>query len=446
MTTRFQQAPGGATIHRTRRGGFGVLEWTLAAADFKRHLVRLCRIAACLLLLLSLTASPAPAQGEPGRGNRSTKDVPPPGERLWKEYPLNPTPTGDAPEPTRSMAPRLGLTSARNDAADGGLTNPATPLLVGVAIALFALLAAFALTLVPRPGQALQRSASQLPRFPNLRSRVLARRRRRFLPAGWRGDDDGGNTGLSQSKRTFDVSAVDVEVALSQPLQARSDPMSKQPEQAPPAPDTPDERAVDAPESVDPHAADYKRVGEKVTVVLASAQQAADQMVASAREEADQIRSDAREQAAGSTAEAKSEAERMQRESEKLRLEADDYAKETRSTADEYAVDARADAQAEADGRIAEAEERAEAIVAEAEQRASFVEQDELRRQEALAAGARRYEDRLKSLLEVFRGMTTELEDLVRTSQPAGNEQAEPRAEGLEDALRPEHQTHGRST
>jgi vacuolar-type H+-ATPase subunit H len=416
----------------------------MAAADFKRHLVRLCGIAACLLLLLSLTASPAPAQGEPGRGNRRTKDVPPPGERLWKEYPLNPTPTGDAPEPTRSMAPRLGSTSARND-ADGGLTNPATPLLVGVAIALFALLAAFALTLVPRPGQALQRSASQLPRFPNSRSRVLARRRRRLFPARWQGDDDGGNTGLSQSKRTY-ASAVDVEVALSQPLQARSDPMSKQPEQAPPAPDTPDERPVDAPESVDPHAAEYRRVGEKVTVVLASAQQAADEIVASAREEADQIRSDAREQAAGSTAEAKSEAERMQRESEKLRLEADDYAKETRSTADEHAVEARADAEAEAEGRIAEAEERAQAIVAEAEQRASFVEQDELRRQEALAAGARRYEDRLKSLLEVFRGMTTELEDLVRTGQPAGNEQAEPHAEGLEDALRPEHQTHARST
>lgn len=431
----------------------------MAAARFERHVLRLCGVVACVLLLC-LSAAPALAQDEPGRGTRTAKDVPPSVERLWKEYPLNPAPAGDAPsstEPTRSGAPRPRSTSARVTEEDGFPTRPVTLVFVGVAIALFAVLALSALTPTPQPRHARQRVALHLPRFSNGRSRIVGRRYRRLLPGGWRGDDDGGETSRAPSKPTSEGSAVGEEIFVAQYLRARSDPMSNQPDQPRPESGAPDEREVVAHEPVDSDTAtDYIRAGEKVTAVLASAQQAADQMLRSAREEADRVRSEALEQAAASTAEALSEATRIQRESKRLRLEVETYRKETRDAADAYAAKTRAEAEPEAERRLAEADEHAQAIIAEAEQRARHVAQEEVRRQEALAAGAERYEERLKTLLEVFRGMATQLEDLTRTDREAKDhweedseeaEQAEaPADEALEEALRPERQTHARPT
>lgn len=220
--------------------------------------------------------------------------------------------------------------------------------------------------------------------------------------------------------------------------------MSNQPEQARPESVAPDER----------EAVDFTRVGENVTAVLASAQEAADQMQASARVEAERIKSDAQEQAAAATVEATSEATRIQRRSEKLRLEVEARRKEGQAAADQYAADTRAEAEAEATRRLADADKRAQAIVAQAEQRARHVSQEELRRQAALAAGAERFEERLKNLLEVFRGMSTQLEDLVRTNQETKGEEADgeetKHAEGpvggLEAALKPERHKHAPPT
>jgi hypothetical protein len=287
----------------------------------------------------------------------------------------------------------------------------------GVAIGLLAVLVSSAPTVASRARHTHGRSGLQFLRA----SRIATRRRRRLR-----------------------------EINLSYSLQARSNPMSKQPEQARPAPGAPGGREDVAPEPVDP--ADYARVGEKVTAVLASAQEAAEQMVASAEAEAERVRLAAQEQAALSAAAAKSEAERLQHESGALRLEAEEYQKETRAAADGYAEEARAEAEAEAARRLAEADERAQAVVAEAEQRARYVAQEEARRQEELAAAAKGYEERLENLLEVFRGMTLQLEDLVRADpeakdEAADNEEAEtPVDESLDEALRPERHTHAGST
>jgi hypothetical protein len=381
----------------------------VAAARFERHVLWLCGAGACVVLLC-VSGTPALAQDEPGPRARTTKDVAAPAERLWKEYPLNPTSTAhSSTEPTRPELLRSSSTSARGGEDDGFPAALFT--FVGIALGLLAVLALSAMSLSPR--------------------------RRRVLPGGWRG--------------------VDVDMFVPQSLRARSDPMSKRPEQARSESGAPDEREGVVHEPVDANTAmDYTRVGEQVTALLTSAQQAADQMLASAREEAVRVRSGAQEEAAAEKAEALSEATRIQRESERLRLEVETYGKETRDAADAYAAETRAEVEPEVERRLAEADERAKVIVAEAEQRARYVAQEEVRRQEALASGAERYEERLKNLREVFRGMATELDDLIRTNQEAkdqegSSEEAEqdaeaPAGEVLEDALRPEHQTHARST
>ena len=418
---------------RLGRGVSAYWSASVAAVGFERHVLRLCGLAACVLLL-SFSAAPALAQNDRERGSRTTTDVPPAVERLWKEYPLNPTPASDprsTTRPTRSLAPRTGSASA--DGKDGGFpVEPVALVFAGVALALLAVLASSALMLAPQPGYALQRSALHLPRLRRGGSRIAVRRPRRLLPAGWRSDDGG-------------------RMLLPDSLPARSDAMSKQPEQARPEAGTPEERAELAPESVDSESADYARLGEKVTAVLASAQEAAEQMVASARDEAERIRSGAEEQAAAWAAAAKSEAERLHRESETLRSEAEDYRKESRAAADGYAAGARAEAEAEAARQVSEADERAKAIVAEAEQRAHYVEQEEVWRHEALAAGAKRYEERLANLLEVFHGMAAQLEELLGTDRETENEPPDSNAEapvdeGLEDALKPGARTQARST
>jgi hypothetical protein len=407
----------------------------VVAAALERRVHLLCGFAACVLLF-GFAASAARAQGEPEPGARTTEDVPPAVERLWKEYPLNPTPAGVAGSSTvreGSLAPPP-VSAPADDGEGDFLTKPVTLVFVGAAIGLLALIALSALSGAPRPGRALLGSGVLLSRSPSGGSRLAVRRRRSPLTPARPREDGGGKT-----------------PRLPKSLRARSDPMSKQPEQAQPGPKSPDQHEGVAHEPVD---ADYARVGEKVTAVLASAQEAAEQMVASARAESERIRSEAQEQAALTAAAAKSEVERLQRERETLEVEAEDYRKESQAAADGYAAGSRAEAEAEAARRLADADERAQAVVAEAEGRARSAEQESVRRQEARAAAAKRYEDRLTSLLDVFRGMTTQLEELVRTDEEArqadgGGEESDPEAtggEGLEDALRPEARTEVRSS
>lgn len=185
----------------------------------------------------------------------------------------------------------------------------------------------------------------------------------------------------------------------------------------------------------------YSEVGEQVTAVLTSAQQAAEQIRQSARQEAELIRAEANEEAAATVAEATLEAEQRRRESDELRAEADRYSEETRRAADRYVEQTRRESQEEAARRRADVDQQVREIRLAAERRAKDLETEAHERQEALVLEAERSEARLQQLLGVFRGMTSQLEDLVRPEQAEPSGQAEPEAavgaSSLNEALEP---------
>jgi hypothetical protein len=187
----------------------------------------------------------------------------------------------------------------------------------------------------------------------------------------------------------------------------------------------------------------YAEVGERVGAVLTSANQAAGQIRDSARQEAARIRTEAADNAASTIAEASLDAERTRRESEELRAEADRYSKETRGAADRYGAEMRRKLDDEAAERRTEIEEQARKIRQAAEQKAKDLVTEAVQRQKALVQEAGRSEARLQQLLGVFRGITLQLEELVRpepeTAAQSGETSAEaaPKA-GFEEALKPQ--------
>jgi hypothetical protein len=184
----------------------------------------------------------------------------------------------------------------------------------------------------------------------------------------------------------------------------------------------------------------YVQVGEQVTAVLTSAQQAAEQIRASAQQEAELIRAEANDKAAAMVAEATLDAEQRRRESDELRADADRYGEEKREAADRYLEETRSESDQEAARRRAEVDEQVRGIRRAAEQAAKELETEALERQKALVLQARRSEARLEQLLGVFRGMTSQLEELVQ-GEPAGKsgqaEGDEPDEESLDELLRP---------
>jgi F0F1-type ATP synthase membrane subunit b/b' len=184
----------------------------------------------------------------------------------------------------------------------------------------------------------------------------------------------------------------------------------------------------------------FAEVGERVGAVLTSAHQAAEQIRESARQEGARIKAEASDTAAAKIAEASLDADRTRRESEELRAEADRYSKETREAADRYGVDTRRKLDDEAAERRTEVEEQARRIRQAAEQKAKDLVTEAVHRQKALVQEAGRSEARLQQLLGVFRGMTSQLEELVKTEPAAGTDEkgAEAQAEGFEEALKPQ--------
>jgi hypothetical protein len=180
----------------------------------------------------------------------------------------------------------------------------------------------------------------------------------------------------------------------------------------------------------------FAEVGERVGAVLTSAHHAGEQIRESARQEAARIRTEASDNAAATIAEASLEAERTRRESEELRAEADRYSKETRKASDRHGLEARRKLDEEAAERRAEVEEQARRIRQAAEQKAKELVTEAVHQQKALVQEAGRSEARLQQLLGVFRGMTSQLEELVKPETVSdSDEKAE---EVLEEALKPQ--------
>ena len=186
----------------------------------------------------------------------------------------------------------------------------------------------------------------------------------------------------------------------------------------------------------------YVQVGEQVTAVLTSAQHAAEQIRESARQEAELIRAEANDKAAAMVAEATLDAEQRRRESDELQAEADRYGAEKREAADRYLEETRRESDQDAVRRRAEVDEQVREIRRAAEQKAKDLETEALERQKALVLQAGRSEARLEQLLGVFRGMTSQLEELVQgeragKSDEGETEEEEPDEELLGELLRP---------
>jgi hypothetical protein len=186
------------------------------------------------------------------------------------------------------------------------------------------------------------------------------------------------------------------------------------------------ERQTGRGESVEGDSPAYHQVGEEVTAVLTAAEHAAAQIREAALQQAERTRLDADEKAAAALAEVQAR-----------RAEADSYSEETRAAADAYAVETRRNSEEQAAKSVSQAEERARQIRAQAEQTASDLQAEALRRRDDLAKGAEAMEVRIESMRTVFRGVVTELEELLPADR-RGADEPEPRAdERLDEALKP---------
>jgi vacuolar-type H+-ATPase subunit E/Vma4 len=165
----------------------------------------------------------------------------------------------------------------------------------------------------------------------------------------------------------------------------------------------------------------YAQVGEQVASVLAAAHRAADEIRANALEEAERIRDEAEADAASTRDEAGRAAEQTRSETEALRAEADEYSREAREAADRYVATTREQVEDEAANRRAESEQEAREKHRSAEQRARDIETGALERRKAIIEEAERSEARLEQLLGVCRGMTSQLEELLRADQAGGD-------------------------
>lgn len=130
-------------------------------------------------------------------------------------------------------------------------------------------------------------------------------------------------------------------------------------------------------------------------------------------------------------------------EAEKLRVDADAYAETTRSEADAYAEQARTDAEREAAEIAAVARARLKMADSEANEKVRQVEEKARQRAESLQAEAKRHEERLQRLMVVFRGMTSQLEELLEGPSSQTRDDAKPSNERLDEALASESTRSG---
>jgi F0F1-type ATP synthase membrane subunit b/b' len=179
--------------------------------------------------------------------------------------------------------------------------------------------------------------------------------------------------------------------------------------------------------------ADLSDLGAEVGAVLASAREAAERIRSQANEDSAKQREEVKAAVEAELAEARHIAEADRAEGERLRAEAETYAKETRAYADTFAEQTRTDAEREAGRIVEEARGRLEVADAEVARRMRDLTATASERFNTLQAGSRRHEERLETLLDVFRGMTSQLEELLGERAVEGSEE-----ESLEQALQPD--------
>jgi hypothetical protein len=86
---------------------------------------------------------------------------------------------------------------------------------------------------------------------------------------------------------------------------------------------------------------------------------------------------------------------------------------------------------------VSQAEERARQIGAQAEQAARDLQEAAIRRRGELAKGAEALEARIESMRTVFRGVVTELEELLPADRRTADQPDSRADERLDEALKP---------
>jgi hypothetical protein len=382
---------------------------------------RLLSFAAAVLActgVLAVCAATAAAQERPPE--------PPPGlDALWREYPIEPREGTGPAEITPSARPPTadrGAPPPTERADRGGETSPGSGPMTAIVLAAGALTVVAAAIIIVL--------AAQSAPAVGFRRNVPRRRRpeggsqmadlfRRIR--GGDAPDDEADPWLSPSEANTDHPSSIARTFEPYSLERRTG-------VAPERHDVASEAPVDVAEGASgAEITSAAQIGEHVTAVLGSAQQAAEKMRREAATEAERIRAEAREEAKSLLAEATREAERM-------RADAGTYSREARQDADAYAGEKRSEAEAYASRAKAEAEENARSQLEAAKQEAKRIEKDAHRRREVLTSEAERFEERLHSLHAVFQGITTQLEALLPKKPDEPAEEAE--QETIEESLR----------
>jgi hypothetical protein len=372
----------------------------MASAAGTRTLLA-CGIVGVCAALAVVPPGPASAQrGGSGKTNR-TVTVPPEVRELWREYPLNPTPPPAAPPQPRARQQTTEPASSAEpgpSAADGETESIPFAIAAGIGVAVVSLLA-LALLVGLRPAWAHDfRIAKQLhPGRP--RGRPTKRRQERLFVTKGKARPSTGNEGPGPDVEPLSSEPENDELEFdSADAKERSDAVKK--------------TRSETPKQGEQHES-YAEVGEQVASVLSAAQRAAEEIRATTLEEAERIRQEANADAASTRDEAHSAAEQARRESEALRAEAEKYSREAREAADRYVAKTRQEVEDEAAARRAETEQQARQMHRAAKQQARDIETEALQRRKAIIAEAERSEARLEQLLGVYRGMTSQLEELL---------------------------------
>jgi hypothetical protein len=156
-------------------------------------------------------------------------------------------------------------------------------------------------------------------------------------------------------------------------------------------------------------------VGERVAAILEAAEAAAAEIRAEAVAAAAEMNENARAEATALLRKTEDDAARM-------RNDAEATAQDTRSAAESYGTRQRREAEAEAEKVLAEAETQARATRQAAEAMARQIEAAAHEREETLRAQIRPLEATVQRTVNVLRGVTTQLDQLLRGQAEAGRE------------------------
>jgi hypothetical protein len=388
-----------------------------------------CGIAAALLLGLAgfLAAAFLSVGASNGAAPRTTTN---PLQQLWKQYPLRPSGTGTATGARAGAERAQRQPQSRRVAGDqGGLSTTWVLLIsVGTGIAVFVALMSLRNVARRRGRRARGKSEARVRPRPAKGGSEMANLRRKLraltetnAPTDGAKEDATGE-GAQPASPVDRLSAY----SLNEPVPTETDVTAE-----PPAGEEPDPVEAEAPP-------DLAAVGEEVTTILKSAQEAAARIRRTAQKEAERLRAETESTAVAELDDVRGIAEAERAEASRIRAEAEAYAKDTRAAADAFSEERRTEAEREAAKVGAEAQKRLEAADAEAERKIRQAEASGRQRREALQAEAGRYEERLENMLAVFQGMSSQLEDLLGKGRAGTGDAPEASDEELEDALRPD--------